>query len=156
MAIPHVGVGDKITAAQQNDLIDQVNANTAAIEDLGTSERIQFTAVATGGLNGHRLVTRVSGSLVYADNSILAHANAPLWLTLGAAVADAPVEVVSYGVVEESSWNFTVGAPVFLGGNGLLTQTPPDSTNAAFSAVIGIPTSPTTLFIDRQPSVVLA
>jgi hypothetical protein len=113
------------------------------------------TLPAGGTLSGHRLVTRQpDGSLAYADNATVAHVHVPLWLTLGAAVSGAQVNVQAAGIVTEPSWSWPPG-PLYLGTNGQLTQTVPTSPGAAFSVQVGYATSATSIVLDRQPSLVL-
>lgn len=110
------------------------------------------TLVAGATLSGHRVVTKASnGTAVYADN--LTVGAEPLWLTLGAALSGADVDAQSSGVVDEPSWSWTPG-PIYLGSNGLLTQTLPGA--PAFLCQVGYATSPTSIVLDRQPSIQLA
>lgn len=120
----------------------------------GGAQAVQFTKIAGASLSGHRMVRPgLDGRAIYADNLTSADVNTPLWLTLGAAVEDADIEVAAFGNVEESSWAWSSG-PVYLGLNGNLTQTPPVA--PAFSVIVGYSYGPTVLFVDRQTPTVLA
>jgi len=120
----------------------------------GIVGQIQLIANAAVALSGHRVVTsRPDGTLEYASNAIVAHLHAPLWLTQGAVSTGQPATVLAYGTLIESSWAWIPGAPLFLGSNGLLTQTPPIAPAALFSAQVGIATRTTAAFFDRQPSI---
>jgi hypothetical protein len=111
---------------------------------------------ASRPLSGHRVVTALpDGSLDYASNDDPAHLAAPLWITTTAAGTGDEVAFVVVGPVTEPSWNWTPG-PVYLGANGVLTQTPPTAPAAVFLAQIGFATSLTTLFVDRNPSIKLS
>lgn len=122
----------------------------------GSPSRIEFTAPAAVALSGHRVVTPLpNGTVGYASNNDAEHVAAPLWLTTGAAAPGANVGLLAYGSIEEPSWTWTPGDPIYLGVNGQLTQTPPQSPAALFVGAVGAATGPTTAFIDRQPSVVL-
>jgi hypothetical protein len=115
---------------------------------------VRLTGVAAVALSGHRAVTRrPDGLLEYTDNTTAAHLNAPIWITLGAAAAGSVVEVLAYGTLTEPSWAWLPG-PLYLGSGGLITQTPP-SPPALFLATIGVATGPSTVFLDRHPSIVL-
>lgn len=121
----------------------------------GAAGQVRLTALAAVALSGHRAVTpRPDGGLEYADNTTLAHLHAPVWITLGAAVAGDEVEVLAYGTLAEPSWSWIPGTPLYLGASGVITQVPP-AAPALFLAQIGVATSPTTAFIDRQPSITL-
>lgn len=113
----------------------------------GTS--IQLTAGAV--LSGHRLVTRqADGTAVYADNTTVADISAPLWLTLGSALSGAQVDCQALGVVDEPSWSWTPG-PLYLGANGVLVQSVPAA--PAFLCQVGYATSPTSIVLNRYPSI---
>jgi len=121
-----------------------------------SAEQVVLNAVAAVALSGHRVVTpRPDGTLDYASNAVAAHLHAPLWVTLGAVTAGQPATVLAYGALTESSWAWTPGAPLFLGADGLLTQTPPVAPGALFLAQVGVATGPTSAFFDRQPSISL-
>lgn len=123
----------------------------------GAAQRLAQTRTAAVTLSGHRIVTPTpDGRVAYATNDALEHADVPLWLTLGAADADGPVQVLIAGETTESSWTWTRG-PVYLGALGLLTQEPPTvDTGAVFLARIGVATAANVLHVDPQPSIVLA
>lgn len=81
-----------------------------------------ITAVASTILGGHRVVQIFNNIASYANN-INAY-DGQLGLTMGAIEAGATFKAYTTGVVTEPSWNFVKGS-VFLGNNGLLTQTMP-------------------------------
>jgi len=121
----------------------------------GAPGQVLVTRTAAVTLSGHRVVTvRADGSVEYADNTTPAHRGAPLWVTLGAAVVGAAVEVLVYGALVEPSWSWTPG-PLYLGVTGLITQAPPSGPGALFLAAIGYATSATSIFLDRSPSIAL-
>jgi len=59
-------------------------------------------------------------------------------------IAGATISVVAYGPASDTGWSWTLGAPVFVGDGGSLTQTPP-STGVLLP--IGFPISPTEIFV---------
>jgi hypothetical protein len=119
----------------------------------GSVAELRRNGVAAVALSGHRVVMpQVNGQLNYASNDNVAHLAAPLWITTGAASPGSPVDVLITGLMVEPSWSWTPG-PVYLGANGQLTQTPPAAPGALFLAQVGTATSPTTLFVDRAPSI---
>jgi hypothetical protein len=119
----------------------------------GTARQLWATGTAASALSGHRAVTPApDGSLGYASNDNAAHLHAPLWITSGAASSGAQVEALMLGTMIEPSWSWTPG-PVYLGATGQLTQTPPAGPGAQFLAQVGTATSPTSLFVDRSPSI---
>lgn len=121
----------------------------------GSVGRIELTGAAGQTLSGHRAVTRgVDGTLIYAGNDDPAFLHTPVWITTGAASAGSVVEVVAYGLLIEPSWSWAPG-PIYLGVGGSLTQTPPTAPGAAFLAQVGVATSATSVFVDRQQSIIL-
>lgn len=115
------------------------------------------TGTAAVNLSGHKAVTtQADGTLIYADNTNLAHRGRPLWVTTGAILASASGQAISHGSITEPTWSWVPGT-VYLGAAGALTQTPPTlGGGAAFLAVVGNAVNPTTLFVTRYPSIVLA
>lgn len=111
------------------------------------------TAIAATDLGGQRLVRALGdGTVAYASCDDPEGAADTLGLTLGAAAAGAPVDVVTRGLVEEPSWSFMPG-PAFLGFAGALTQTPPA---AGLHLPIGRFVTPTRLVVALGPAVLLA
>lgn len=119
----------------------------------GSVAELKRSGIAAVALSGHRVVTpQVNGQLNYASNDNAVHLAAPLWITTGAASPGSSVDVLLTGLMVEPSWSWTPG-PVYLGANGQLTQSPPAAPGALFLAQVGTATSPTTLFVDRAPSI---
>lgn len=99
-------------------------------------------------LGGHRIVRSSSvGAVGYADSRVAAHGDDVLGMTLHAAMAGTVVNVQGSGLVEEPSWNWVPNEPVFLFGEGTLSQEPPSWPDHAFTLTIGFATSPTTLML---------
>lgn len=121
------------------------------------SSALAHQCIAAANLSGHCVVMPVSATDVdYADNTTWPHARAPLWLTMGAALLGTEVTVLGSGVIVEPSWSLSVG-PVYLGHNGLLTQTPPTALlGALFLAVVGFALNATTLQFNPQPAIALS
>jgi hypothetical protein len=114
----------------------------------GDASQVSFTKIAGQTLSGHRVVTsNPDGTVGYASSQTLAHSIAPLWLTIAAANGGDQVELVAYGLVAEPSWSWTVGAPIFLSPNGVLTQTPPSlAAGDVFVLQVASPDTPTDVF----------
>jgi hypothetical protein len=118
------------------------------------SSALHASGIAAATLSGHRVVTpQPDGTLNYASNDNLSHVQAPLWITTGATDVGGTVDALMLGQMTEGSWTWSQG-PVYLGANGLLTQTPPVSP-AVFLAQVGTATTATSLFVDRGPSIKL-
>lgn len=114
------------------------------------------TAVASAPLSGQRVVTTdVANELVYASQDSLDGRSGPLWLTSVAAGAGESIPVVTGGEFEEPSWSWTPKLRLWLGLNGQLTQTPPDSP-ALFSVRLGVALTPTLIYFDPSAPIILA
>jgi hypothetical protein len=85
-----------------------------------------FIATANTILSGHRCVVIDSGLAVYADKGTPSHATRVAGITRGAIASGASGEIQYGGEMSDPSFAFTPGA-IYLGSNGLLTQTPPTS-----------------------------
>jgi hypothetical protein len=111
--------------------------------------------IADSAIGGHRIVVTSPVSdddVLYASNTTANHANLVLGITLNAASAGGMLEIVRVGEVSEPTWNWTLGAPIFLGTEGLMTQTPPVNPTALFSLVVAFPITPTKIYVSiREP-----
>lgn len=111
------------------------------------------TVTAATALGGHRLVVLDgTGAARHASKDDLNHLFRVFGLTLGAAAQGAAVDVQRAGLVTEPSWAWDIALPVYLGADGLLTQTPPAS---GFLLIVGCPVTTTTLCIDIGDPVIL-
>lgn len=106
-------------------------------------------------ISGHRIITINSdGKAIYADSTILSHANKVIGMSTGAAAADSTLSVKIVGEFTEGSWNWTPNQPIYLSTNGLITQTVPTSPSL-YSLVIGTAVTSTTIFINIMPPIFL-
>lgn len=111
----------------------------------------KITKNAITNLGGHRVVVATIGGVEYADSADVDHIGRVLGITLGAVTAGNPADIIVSGEVVEASWNFVNGA-VYVGSNGLLTQSPPSS---GFSQIVGVATSATSLVVSLKLAVVV-
>ena len=114
---------------------------------------MNFTA--TAAIGGRRMLSlNAANEVIYASNDDIGAAHKIIGMSLNAASPGGAINVVRGGEVIEPSWNWVTTLPVYLGTNGLLTQTPP-AAPAAFSLIVGFPTSATGLFISvREPIII--
>lgn len=97
--------------------------------------------LASGAVGGRRIVRNVDATHVaHASALTLAHVDDVLGLSLGAAADGDSLDVMYEGDVTEPAWNWTPLETIYLGTNGALTQTVPDSP-AVFSLPVGYATS---------------
>lgn len=112
---------------------------------------IDYPSIADAvALSGHRVVRGTPGGVAVCDASNASHRGAALGITTGAASSGAAVTVRAEGPMVEGSWSWTPGVPVFCGISGVLTQTFDPAW--AWSQIVGIATSPTSIFVRlREP-----
>lgn len=108
------------------------------------------TTTAPSTMSGHRVLARVAGVLVYASSANPAHAGKVVGISLNAALAGQDLSYQTSGEVTEPSWSLTPDMPVYLGVDGLFTQTPPTNPPSVFTQVIGFAAGPTTIFFNPQ------
>ena len=115
---------------------------------------MEFTS--TTPIGGHRVLSlNAANEVIYAGNDVAGTAHKIIGLSLNAASAGDPLNVMHSGEVEEPSWAWNVSLPVYLAQNGLLTQTPPASP-ALFSLIVGFPTATNKLFVSvREPILIV-
>ena len=116
----------------------------------GVAGGVVVLCTAGEALGGHRVVVlNASAEAMYASNAVPEHLHKVLGLTTGAVILGAEATVQTGGEMTEPTWAWALDAPIFLGANGLLTQTPPVS---GFLLVVAFPVTATKIFIKlREP-----
>jgi hypothetical protein len=106
-----------------------------------------LTLTASVALSGQRAVSlNGAGGVVYfnpAQPDVVG-------VTTGAVSIGQPVSVQIQDVLDEPSWSWTPGLPVYAGTNGVLSQTPPSS---GYLVVVGVALTPTKMRIEPEPPV---
>jgi hypothetical protein len=105
--------------------------------------------VAGATLSGHRAIALVGGLAIYADATVAEHAYLTMGVSESAVVSGANLLVFNRQSIEEPTWNWAPGQPVFLGQGGLLSQSVPVSP-ALFVLQVGIAVSAHRLDVDIQ------
>ena len=109
---------------------------------IGAGGGSSFTLPTNSDLGGNRVIATVSEFAVYADSS----ANKPaIGITTGASVSGVDCNLQSGGKMAVSGMSWTPDSPIFLGVNGLLTQTEPVS---GFSQLLGYAHNAETILIE--------
>lgn len=118
----------------------------------GSGVSVSIDSTAATALGGHRLVRiNASNEAGYATNTALDHCWQVVGMTAGAAASGAPVVVNLAGEVEEPSWSWTPGLPIFLGVDGQPTQVYPQSP-ALFALVVAVAVTATKVVMGiKQP-----
>lgn len=118
-----------------------------------TDAAVFVSRIALNALSGHRAVIVNAGNkFIYADNSTLTLCNVA-GITTGAIAANALGRAQASGLMSENSWNWTLGQPIFLSSNGVLTQTAP---TLGYLLEIARAVSPTQILIDIKTAILLA
>jgi hypothetical protein len=103
-------------------------------------------------LGGNRMVILENDLAMYANCTNVLHGHRVIGMTVGAIMSGAFGDVRRSGVIEEVSWNWDTNTPIWLGENGLLTQTIPES---GFSLIIGYPVTSTKVMIGIKEPIFL-
>ena len=102
--------------------------------------------VAPFAIGGQRILVGIAGSIAYASNANLSHAGKVIGISVNAATTGQLVDIHESGEITDSSWTWTIDQPVYLGTNGLMTQTPPATGSALFLQVLGFAVLTTKVF----------
>lgn len=120
----------------------------------GHNKLISSDLIADIDLGVHRIVSTVStlsDHVTYASNNNLNQYNTVIGITKTSVLAGRSVEVIHEGIVSDSGWNWHQG-PIFLGINGLLTQTAPTS---GFILCVGTAISSTKIKFNINTAIIL-
>lgn len=110
-------------------------------------------AIAAASLSALRIVAlNDSGRLIYADSSIADHAFRVQGILETAISAGYAIAPLSDGSISDGSWNWAIGIPVFLGTDGILTQTAPES---GFILQVATVENATSLSFEIQPPILI-
>jgi hypothetical protein len=109
---------------------------------------------AATNINANSGIVVLSDGLAhYADAATLAHAGLFVGVSETSALAGNPVRIRGAGLVNNTGWSWTVGARVYVGLAGALTQ----SINVGlFEQAVGVATSAFDLDINIGPPIVYA
>lgn len=140
-------------AAEPQVLIDQAKQGVRGPPGPeGPAGGTSLTFPAGAALGGHRAVRLLNGAAIYASNDAPDDRNLVVGITRGAAVEGDDVVIQSVGLMAEPSWSWTPDRQVFLGLNGLLTQTPPTS---GFILIIGIAVASDQILIGAKMPIIV-
>lgn len=122
---------------------------------IGPAGGTTISAISDIAISGHRFVCAgLNGNVRYASNADETCINTVLGITIGAALAGDPLNLLRNGEIDEPSWNWLLDLPIYLGLNGFITQTPPTSPSK-FSLIVGFPLSATKVFFSSFPAIAL-
>lgn len=102
-------------------------------EALTNYSKILITAGAT--LSANKVVRPdAAGKMIYADKDTLADMYKIVGITITSIIEDATGYIIIEGQVDNDTWSWTIGNPIYLGNTGDLTQTVPTT---GFLMVVG-------------------
>lgn len=127
-------------------------ANLLWSEPSVTTHFQEFTA-GTDILKHQALVVQSDGKAVLGHHESLDQYGKYVGIAAADALVDEKVYSQMYGLVYNSSWNWTVGLPVFVGTGGQLTQGIPTT---GYRQVAGVAHSPTSIFMQMYLPVITA
>lgn len=123
----------------------------------GPSGTAIYEFVAQAPMGGHRIIALdEAGVPVYASNDDPDSALRAVGISLNAADIGGTIRVQAEGAITEPSWGWLTDRPVYLGKDGLLTQTVPTYPDAHVAMIVGFPISPTSLFFNLYPMIRLS
>lgn len=111
----------------------------------------EYTAATAVG--GHRVVyVDANGEVTYADNTVGFTSNAVAGITSNAAAQGVVVSVFASGVMVEPTWSWIPQGVIYVGENGILTQTQPEYPAATYSMIVATATAADSILIRlREP-----
>lgn len=132
---------------------DAVSSSTA-VTDVNA---ILNTATAGASLPKYSCVRiNGSGALMLCTSANLANANQCVGVMIDQTSSGSSGRYLIQGIIQDTSFSFTPGAPVYISTTGTLTQDDPSSTeNAAFSQQVGIALANSIVQISIQPGIIL-
>lgn len=108
-----------------------------------------ITAQAVSALRA--IATDASGNAVYADHNTASTRESIVGISTNAVGNGGTVHVRYTGVMTDPSWAFTRG-PVFVGANGVLTQTAPAT---GYIRIVAYAIDADTVVVNVQPSIIV-
>lgn len=119
----------------------------------GGSLGLAFEATAGEAIGGHRaVILDADGLAFYASQDDPTHMGSVAGVSQGAVVLNDAVSIMAKGRLIEPTWAWTPYLPIFLGLNGLLTQTPPVT---GFLLVLGSALDATTMLVNPSSPIVI-
>lgn len=96
-------------------------------------------------------IDTTTGKAIYADKDTSGHCNRILGVSYTSGLINESITVITKGEMTDNSWAWDLTKPVFLGSNGVLTQTSPTT---GFRVIIGFPISATMLNIQISEGII--
>lgn len=141
-----------VVQVRQTPLVVRVAYGPGAVGPQGPAGGNTLDLIANGSIGGHRVViVDASVKASYASNAVPGDAYLSAGVSTNAAADGGAVSVVTSGLVTEPSWSWTPRAHLFLGVNGLLTETCPAA--PAYARMIAQAVTATEIYVSPQPPI---
>lgn len=139
----------ELVITEEGQSLLEITPNAMVVNKTFVGAGVVLSLVAGEALGGHRAVVVENGEVFYADKDTSPHSGQVIGVTVHAASIGEAIDVQYAGELEELSWTFNPGA-VYIGLNGVLTQTRPSS---GWVMNIGTAISPTKISINKTISI---
>lgn len=150
------GAGTVSAADSVLTAIQKLDGNIQGIELESNVRNAPIGETASAGIKAFRwakpALSETSGRLYKADNDASVNDNfysVGLYVASGSEVAGDAITIVKAGKITATSHGFTVGAPIYLGASGALTNTAPVAANTAV-VLVGIAQDANTIDVQIQ------
>lgn len=131
---------------QPISVVTQILRGSAGANGVDGGTFIKDSAIAAVNLSGHRMVCKNDDNqLIYANPHFDNYG--VLGMTMGSASQNALGEYLISGAIEENSWSWVPGKPLFLQNNGQISQVPPST---GFLLQVGKALTPSKIFVQIQ------
>lgn len=147
-----------VTVRGGQQTVVRVSRNTATRIAAGVGPRgpagqdaagATLTLPTATSIHAGRAVRLVGGQLSHPDTNSPAHADQVAGVAETAAASGATARIRTAGVTDNDAWAWAEG-PVYVGADGVLTQTPPAS---GWLMTIGRALTATSLLVDPEPPI---
>jgi hypothetical protein len=137
--------------AYPQSIIDYVDDVIAAVVAGESKSLYSYNFIATQSLSALRIIDLTN--LTYASSDNLSQAFVSLGFVNQAVSIGGTFKTITQGLVSDSSWNWQLDKPIFLGINGFLTQTYPN--NSLFCKIVASVISTQKIFINFGEPIIL-
>jgi hypothetical protein len=143
--------GSQPTEEYPQSLLEYIDEKTESIVAGESRALYSNTLTAVQNLSALRIINLNTGN--YASCLDLTNAFISLGFVNQAVSVGGTLKAVTQGLVSDSSWNWDITKPIFLGDTGQLTQT--IINNAVFLKAVALAISPQSIFINFGESIIL-
>jgi hypothetical protein len=141
--------GSQPPQSYPQSIIDYIDDQISGVQAGATTKLFAPSRIATSNLSALRIINLSTGN--YASVSNLNDAIAPLAFVENAVQSGQSFSPIVKGFHQDTSFNFQLNIPLFLGNDGYITQT----IGGVFIKQLGIPETSSKILIDIEDSILL-